>query len=400
MRRHYPGHQQRHRAATWARTAHAGVKRAREYLSGPIAKKQRMTNVDAGQTQYASRRPKSFGKKGRVPTKTLVEANRQSGLWRWQNLSPWDFATGALPINYSNSNAAAPIVRYPLYLFDLDSYPNNNQGTIYNPPVAWRLGAPTTAGSGAGSQLYFSNVETKAQNGTGAVTANQWYPENIPSGSGNASTIPNRRILQEYVQMRLMMYGTTKYATRYTVELIKLKDDWLHPDWWANTAGATAVTDPVAAANATVSLINNRTAFWQMMLAPYISNPLNTQDPYLKKQYTTVRHVCTCTIEPKLTTEPNATVPHMVRQDAFMRTNKVLKFDWDDTSLLTSAATAGEGFQVVLGDTKDTTRPKTRLYLLIRAQCVVNSSKTDGTIDPITDPSFDIFLRKKGTTLA
>lgn len=351
--------------------------------------------VDAGQTQYRVNKKRRFGKGKSHKTKTsaLVEANKQFSLWRWQSLSAWDTATGKIQCNYNASFIAAPLCRYPLYLFDLDATPNANGGTLSNPAVAWRLVSTTNTG---GAQLYFDSTTTVAQNAQGTDTTNAWVAENLGQRTTDAASIPGRRCIQDYIEGKMIFYGTTTYPTKWSVDIIKLKDDWLHPDWWANTAGASTITEPDA--NATVALIKNRTAFWQMMTIPYVSNPLNTQDPLLMKQFKVVRHVATINIEPKLNTEPNASVGHSVRQDMFVREDKVLKYDWNDTTL-TASLVSGEGYQASVADMKTTTRPKTKTYLLIRAQVASASTSTGGTVDPTKDPTFDIFLRKKITTL-
>lgn len=399
-RHHYRQRGTAHSAARAAGHVYTGVKRVAGYLAGGGKKARMMQNprVNEDATQLITRRRRTIGKFKRPGANidALVRANEQMSLWRWQRISQFDTASGSLPVNFNTAVSVQPFVRYPLYMFDLEATPNNFRGTIYNPPVAWRLcGGNTTPAA----QLYFDNTVPVSQDATGVNSANRLYPENLPSAATNAASIPNRRCIQRYVELKMMMYGTTKYPVRWLVQIVTLKDDWLHPDWWADSS--VTPTDPFAgSAAANQNLVQNRNAFWQAMVAPFVSNPINVQDPLVQKQLKVVQTVCSFTMEPKLSTEPG-TVPHQERQDCFYKQDKMLKFDWDDQTLIAGAITS-VGYQNPIADTQAQTRPRGRHYLMIRAQVAEGNPTVTNppTVDAARDPSMDIFIRKKIVTLA
>lgn len=359
--------------------------------------------VDDGQSEYVVRKKKTVGKNKSFKSETdaLVNGSRQAQYWRWSNLNPYNYILGGgLKANYNPSiTPATPACRYPLYLVDLECLQNANGGTVYTPYVVYRLASTSNVNT---SKLWFDTTTSLPQAASGSLSSsNTWQKENLPSSIAGASvTLPYRRVLQNWVDIKLLMYGTTKYVTTFDVELIKLKDDWLHPDWWSD---ASAVTDPIntlAVNQGNENLYNNRQAFWQMMLAQSIAHPLNSQDPLLKNQYRVVQRICSTTIQPKNTSEPNLLVPHMQRQDCFLKYNKMLRYDWDDVGYLSGGTTSVSGaFESNTGELKTVTRPKTRTYLMIRARAVVPATSTTDVYDPSTDPTFDLFIRKKITTL-
>lgn len=358
---------------------------------------------DAGATEYVVRKKKTVGKtRGfKAETNALVNASKQAQYWRWSVMNPYDYVLGgALKCNYNSSiTPATPACRYPLYLIDLESIQNTNAGSVTRGYVVYRLCSTNNVPA---SKMWFDSTNSLPQTPSGALSgSNTWQKENLPSSvEGSNVNLAYRRAIQNWVDIKLMMYGTTKYVTTFDVELIKLKDDWLHPDWWSDSS---AVTDPITALSTPLgneNLYLNRQAFWQMMLAPSIANPLNSQDPLLKKQYRVVQKICSVTIEPKLTNEPNLLVPHMVRQDAFLKYDKMLKYDWDDVSTLLGGTTSVAGaYEQNLGEIKNVTRPKTRTYLMIRARVAFPSASATDVYDPTSDPTFDLFLRKKVTVL-
>lgn len=348
--------------------------------------------VDANAQQYG-RSKATFSRRRKVSASRLVHSAKESRYLRLQGLTTFGVGPGYVRCDLSSTAPASATVNWPLWLFDLKATNNVEDGTLRSGVVAWRLTTPSTAST---SNAIFINNYNQWQNSDGTVGATSvWQPENYSGSASGTSGIPHRKTFLDYVQGKFILYGCSARPVRWRLELIKLKHDYLHPDF-------AITTDPVAAAD--VDLVAERNMFWQYMTKPFTTTPINTQNPKYAKYYTTVRTLCDFVLEPKLTTEPDldigataVEVPHMHQFNYFERMGVTCKYDWNDDAL---AAWGTNSFQQNIGQTRSTVSYRDRVYLMIRALAPINNVNVASTAaDPNQDPTFDIVLRKKETFL-
>lgn len=340
-------------------------------------------------------------KRGQKKVNALVRANMNQMIWRFQTLSKIESGGGAQQLPLLQAGGAGTVINYPLVLYDLYALQNVYNGSTFNPIVGYKLAGISET---AGANVYFTDLIGQLPDGTSTGSPDYWQPESLSAANTFTQQSPLRSILTNWVQMKLLMYGTLTRATRFRVELIKLKKDYLHPDWWPTGIEA----EPIGPGASEGNVITQRNAFWQYMLMPYISTPLNVQDPMLHKQYKSVATICDVLVEPKLTTEPKTdatdwptdstgtAVPHMRQHDFFMKMDKVCKYDWNEGSVVGGGLTTYVPWQQSATQTvKTTVDPKQRVYLMIRAL----APSVGATFNVSNQPSFDILLRKKVTNI-
>lgn len=348
--------------------------------------------VDENAQQYG-RSSATYNRKRKISSSRLVQSAKESRYLRLQGLTTFGVGPGYVRCDLSSTAPASATVNWPLWLFDLKATNNVEDGTLRSGVVAWRLTTPSTAST---SDAIFINNYNTWQNSDGTTgAASVWQPENYSASATGTSGLPHRKIFLDYVQGKFIFYGASARPVRWRVELISLKHEYLHPDF-AITA------DPTSAAD--VNLLQERNMFWQYMVKPFTTTPINTQNPKYKKYYNVVRTIGDFILEPKLTTEPDldigvtaVEVPHMHQLNYFERMNCTCKYDWNDDSL---AAWGTNSFQQNVGQTRAQVDFKDRVYLMIRALAPINNTLVGvNAADPNQDPTFDIVLRKKETFL-
>lgn len=352
---------------------------------------------DENAAQFTRARPVKFGrkKKGKAMIDALVRANEQAVWYRMQNLTGWDVLYGASLCILNAPTPATTQNNYPCYLWDLTAVNNIVSATQVLQPSMFRLVSSNNTASATyswDSTAATGGCATGAVATTGGSSVNPgiWEYENTPaSPTSNYLNHPIRRCFQNYVEGKFMLYGTTTKPVRWRIEIIRLAEDYMHPDM-----------SGLSSAFGDISYIKQRNAFWNKYIMPWISNPINIQDPKTV-QPIVVKTICDIVIEPKLSTEPSALVPHQVEKSFFYTQDRMLKYDWNDTSVAATDGFIGQQVNTDGSNIKTFVAPKYREYLSIRALCTTNNNTAlPGTIAVATDPSFDFVLRKKITLLS
>lgn len=381
----------------------AGAAAAIRYFVGPrnMPRTRGPLQVTDANAQQYHRSKYKLGKKKRLSLQKLVRNNKSYSIYRYQGLTSLDTAGGYFPCNTNQAGGTGPVL-WPLHIFDLTNAPNLLfDGTSNNVVSDLMHFRAVTPGTDPTSNIVFEATRaSQNQDGTGVVPG-VWLYEKAVGGPTVFNNVPEFGNVLEWVQFKLMLYGTLTRPVRWRVELIQLRYDWLHPDFFVRTSTDPGTLNP--------DYLQQRNAFWQYMLKPYTTTPLNTQATFNKGLYTVVKTLCDTIIEPKLSTEPNAQattwpntggtpLPHQKELNVFYRMNRKVRYDWNDNDGV-NMATSNLGWQQNLGECQTSVAPRARMYLMIRATAPVNNTGAQPSAAVLSDPTFDIMIRKKHAKL-
>lgn len=351
------------------------------------------TQEDLGTGGELTKSHVTFGGRPRpVSIAKLVKSSRQTQILRYSAISPF-MNTGTAPLNtcavgtvlgagaswLSNwYNTTPGIVSLPLHVYDLTCMNNVVNGSVLSAsPGVFALQTTLT-----GSVSWLPLVGNQPSSGTSA----NWQYEDTATLGTNAGSQPLRETLMDWVQARMMCYGSAKMATEYTIEVIQLREDYLCPDIMSGTLPSTAGIDYKNAAN----------QFWNSYVKSYCAHPVATTVPTNRKHYRVIKTI-RFTLQPRLSNETDANVGHCKQLNIFFRTNRTCKYDWAEDTIDPNVE-SGATFPTQQGQLQLTVHPKARMYMTIRA---TNVTEIVSPAVPTTDytPSYDLLLRKKYTTL-
>jgi hypothetical protein len=367
-------------------------------------------NESSDKTEIYKRSSKS-GRKISQLAKVIrqVQAARQWSIVRFMAAAPEGAANGFYYINQVQASSGNALY-LPLYLFDLDATPNVVVAGTYSVPyVAYQLNATSELPAASMVFAIANGTDVSGVGTTSNQAANTWVLENSMGIINNSLEIPNRSAYQEWYDIKLRLYGALTRAVRYQVELITLHEPYYAPDFNVQVGEA---------GNSDAKYMAEHNVFWQSMVKPFVSSPINTQtgSKYPKRLgYRTIKTIYNGIIQPKLTTEPyfNAStfpqtggveVPHIVNVHHFHRLERKVRYDWQDLGVINMTTNAttwlnAMGFQQSQGYTHTVPHFRTRQYLMVRATSPVLNVGSFPRINTKVDPSFDINIRKKFVSL-
>lgn len=272
----------------------------------------------------------------------------------------------------------------PCHIYDVTSINNvittGGVATYTQATPGWEL---RFNGAATPTNVSFSSLNNKLNDGTSG--GGKWQAEDTAALAANAGSQPLRRTLQDWVQAKLLCYGSAKMVTEYAIEFIQLKEDWLHPDF-------VNVGDPVLSGE---DYNAASMAFWQHYVKNFVAHPIATDSPLKRNMYKVLKSI-RFTLQPRLSTETDANVGHCKQINIFNHLNRLCKYDWAESGL-DNAIQVGTNYAINQGNLQCYVHPKARIYLTIRA---LNPTGI-GAAAVSTDytPSYDIMLRKKYTTM-
>lgn len=312
----------------------------------------------------------TFGKKVVDKLPKVVRACVQSVLCRSQLVGQFDniatATTAPGAITLQNTQNGVGVVQLPILLFDVTSWFNNLAGAVtYSQPV-WYMS--------------MTNLGVVSWNNVVAP----WVLEDTQSPSSSTGTVPNQSDLLKWVSLKFNCYGATARPTKYSIDLISLKEDYLHPDQCNGAAPTTNSTT-------NVSYGTEQSTFWQSIVKPFVYNPIvvgnykagGKMKTYFHKEFI---------LEEKLSTEPSVEqfTGHFKQVNIFMNMNRIQRYSWNTNGYQSATAQQTGGIMVDIANPTCLVAPKARLYVMVRA------TSTLGTvIDPTKHPSLDWVLRAK-----
>lgn len=274
---------------------------------------------------------------------------------------------GALGLNNFQLNGNGPL-SLPLHLIDITSWLNTNSNVLtYSQPL-------------------YTMVSDLPGNVTFAQNPNQWFVEQSADRPVDVAMMTRESDLLKSVSAKFLFYGATAKPTKFTIDLISIYDDSLHPD--ANTPAV------VSNGSENVNLANGKSAFWTSMVRPCLWSPLVMGDAKATsgRKYKVHQHT-EFLLQEKLLNEPSSFAGHMKQVNYTINLDRIQRYDWNN-KLLTGPPMTDLSAQVnpETNDLETVVTPKRRLYIMIRAQSTLNQSANP---DPTKSPSYDLVLRSK-----
>lgn len=235
----------------------------------------------------------------------------------------------------------------------------------------------------AGSAIYANTVYTAQLDTSGNViwgNSSPWVLERSAAPTTSAATMPNASDLCKSINMKMLFYGATARPTKFAIDLIQIKEDYLHPDSTVTNAGT----------NGGVNYQVQRSAFWQTLLRPYMYSPLVTGDNNaVKGRMKTLQHT-EFLLQEKLTNEPTSFAGHMKQVNYQLNLNRIQRYDWQDQALATQAGLEGTNLVTNIAQPASVVAPRSRLYVMIRGQATFNTATSQ---DTSKSGSFDLVMK-------
>lgn len=273
----------------------------------------------------------------------------------------------------------------PCHIFDVTSINNiittGGVATYTQGAPGWEL--RFNGNATAPTDVSFTTLNNKLGDGTSG--GGKWQAEDTAALASNAGSQPLRRTIQDWLQAKLLCYGSAKMVTEYVIEFIQLKEDWLHPDF-VNVSDPTLSGEDYHAASM---------AFWQHYVKNFVAHPIATDSPLKRNMYRVLKTI-RFTLQPRLSNETDANVGHCKQINIFNHMNRLCKYDWAETGLDSSIGNWSY-YAVNQGQLQCYTHPKARIYMTVRALNPTGISNAATSTD--YTPSYDLMLRKKYTTM-
>lgn len=318
-------------------------------------------------------KPMSKGAMTAALTKSMLE----QVVLRWNGVKAFS-GNG----NYwmQNRVVSAGVRHLPWYMMDLTAV-NNMVGvtpTIVSPFLQLRQATAT-------GNMFFSTIFNYANDGTSSIA--YFAPEKAPNtldSATPASTVvaPFGKSMIQSASIQANLWGATAKATKYMVQVVRITDDDLVPDHALALVG-TEVTKATP----------KRNDFYQNMIKSWTFNPIATTGGLQARKYKVLK-TQTITIEPNPTTDGDAD-PQCVVYKAFLKLNKICKYEETSAFLTTDVNTNDEADYAVNAGSQITTQvnPTSRIYLVIRS----TNYGADAGDTNVNTPSFDLSVRIRHT---
>jgi len=329
---------------------------------------------------------KSRKTSGRYRRKSLARAyrlltvNNQKVQLRFQGVNQWGTSGSYKLFNYRNSTNNQ--LTYPLYFFDLSSFYNTVNGVNSAAEPFQRL---TSFGAAGTFDYFFDTIPGTGPDGT--ATSNAWQIENAPAINTGVRNAPLRSDIRKWVDVRMMLYGSTTQPTKFDISVVSFPDVEWNPLYLAYL---NTLTQPVSITDQATMI-----AFMQWLLAQYTYNPIMVQNSNFASRIKFHKR-WSCIVQPQETTETALTSGHMRQLNWFMKEDVICKYDWNDPNgtLGVTDPLTGDAFQQNLGQCQNNVAWSKRKYLMIRATSKYRLGAGAPTPDPV-DPSFDLIVRTR-----
>lgn len=289
----------------------------------------------------------------------LTRSQLETVIYRWNGVKSFD-SYG----NYWMQNRTVTGVRYlPLYMFDLTSVYENPTGTNSNPFL--QLCQSSTTGVMA--------FTPKDNGATGAGLT--WFVEKSPTSATDPPD-PFSKSFLKAVSIKLNCWGAKTKAAQYTIQLVKFLDDELVPSHGTYTADLALGTA-------------KRSDFYQNLIKTLTYNPIAQTGGTYRGRMKVLKSE-TFTLQPNDTSDGD-TDPNVKTVSMYVAMNRIISYQESaavlptDTQLNENASFA----QLNSAQFKPQTRPKARVYLMIRC----SNYKADVAESNDQTPSFDLMIR-------
>jgi len=309
--------------------------------------------------------------------RALLKAGQEETFYTFRRLKLFD-NDGALPMERNvlaiPGGSAATL---PIYALSLNGV---NRSTLDHWPM-YRLW--TWADGANDGKLFFNTVGGDSP--TAASTENA-LQRMYDSTEGSALTLNGKKAVLRYIDLQMNLWGATSKTTRWTVQVIQLKDPDCDP--WRlplnRTNGQTAILNDIGQ------------QAWQELVKQYTFNPLSKID-INQAQKIKILKTYDVVLQPNQSTDGDPD-PQCRVLKWFMKEDRIVRFD-DKVEQLAGPIT--DDLQYLNNDQRPEhnqiaagliPRVEDHLVLLIRAS---NYKGAYGSFSNGNDPSFDIDYKAK-----
>lgn len=345
-------------------------------------------------------------------TNMLLRMSVPTRVLRYHGLDNFDAggadAAGAVTGGYFNlwntlGNGSVAYGYAPLLLIPVNS--TINKGT--RPQAMYSMGIQSTG------RVYFdplpAPVAPYLYPGLNADAAQDpaWWRESEMTGAELATS--TRYVVQDWLQLKLNMYGAAKSQTRFNVEYIQCTKDYAAPEEIGDLLGHTGVFGNF---QAIVEKYRDEVyGYWQDKVRPLVTNPiagrLQGNRGRLGAPYRTIKK-WSYDIKPVDTSEADAS-PNSIVANLFINDGRCLDYQWLSAGQAYDGTNASVGAgiddrvtganitnvsNVATSDVQVAPKPTDRRYIVISATTWNETDPTVSTDNQFT-PSFDMIIRKK-----
>lgn len=340
---------------------------------------------------YTSEHTRIRHRRGRKPRKTLKNLYKLTRsvtepiVLRWQNLNQYmTTGAGAIKLMASKTTASA---QFPIHMYDITSFINNNGGIIQTSNPGYELRYLNTV------KPAWVNVQ-RADNGTGNVDSSSWIVENTSSINGSIAQMPHRSSIFDWFEYRMLCYGRTELPTRYSVAIVKLHEDYLHPAEQTVDGPDDSTADP-------------QREFWNSLLTPFCENPISAANVAARKGKIKFLYQDDFLLHSPSSQDGTAAgIPNVKEVRGFHRFNRVQHYDWKSPVGENIYLNPGLGaqalnkWQATEAVNSAICKPGERLYLMVRGQAQwvgTTASAGPNAWDVRYHPSYDLMMRVRHT---
>lgn len=330
---------------------------AKGQSKGPAAGKWSSTMVQQSSSKSSAR----MGRKTTAAQTALklTRSQLETVIYRWNGVKAFD-TNGNYWLN--NRVVTAGLRDLPMYMFDLTSIRENPVGTLTQPFLQLQQYVAT------GNMVFDIRGHS---NNAAAVTS--WIVEKKPQAS---DIEPLSKALLKSLSIKMNCWGAKTKTAQFTIQLVKFLDDELVP-----THGGFA-TDVAFATS-------KRNDFYQNLIKTLTFNPIAQTGGSYKGRMKVLKSE-TFTIQPN-SLDDGDTDPNVRTVSMFVAMNRIISYQESATALVTDVKT-GDTNEFALqteAQFKPQTRPKSRVYLMIRC----SNYKLDTADSNVDTPSFDLMIR-------
>lgn len=266
--------------------------------------------------------------------------------------------------------------RLPMHCFDLNFFPGNNRtDTLANfVPQATNQCNDINA-------RHWIMANNLTWNGTNENKNTRWVIDN--PDTTNLGSVQNPYIYRNYIDLKFMLYGCTKNATKFDIRVIQITDPRYCPDYPMNLANTADTPDG-----------DDVNMGWQNLLTPFTVNPLLTGEPGPKPGKRWFKTIAKKVVHIGEQTGEIETIP-CVQTSMRVNINRAFNYAWTNRDFAQEGANfLNDGGLTGANDTNANSRfahkpyYTQRYYLLIRALCPLDTASStafnqdDGTDDP------------------
>lgn len=297
----------------------------------------------------------------------LTRSQLETVVHRWNGIKSFDTNGYYWMSNFVNTIGRRDM---PLYLFDLTSVHQNPIGTFSLPMLQLNVEAAT------GTCAFTPQVHQASTGGAPGSGGTSWGIEKLPIVSATEQGQPLGKTFLKSVSIKMNCWGAKTKATTYTIQLVKFLDDELvpkHDSYAVDLAAATL----------------KRTDFYQNLIKSLTYNPIAQTGGSYKGRMKVLKSE-TFIIQPNDQSDGD-TDPNVRTVSMYVAMNRIISYQESAAKISTVTDLADDAdYAFNTSDQwKAQTRPKSRVYLMIRA----SNYKLDTGNTNVDTPSFDLMVR-------